>query len=34
MIVRQTYITTDITSSESNKRKFVNRMRKIMKLSK
>lgn len=34
MLVRQTYITTDITSSESNKRKFVNRMRKIMKLSK
>lgn len=34
MLVRQTYITTDITSSDSNKRKFVNRMRKIMKLSK
>lgn len=34
MLVRQTYITTDITSSDSNKRRFVNRMRKIMKLSK
>lgn len=34
MLVRQTFITTEITSSDSNKRKFVNRMRKVMKLTK
>lgn len=33
MLVRQTFITTEITSSDSNKRKFVNRMRKVMKLT-
>ena len=32
MSVRQKYITTDITSSENNQRKFANRMRKILKL--
>lgn len=32
MSVRQKYITTEITSSENNKRKFANRMRKILKL--
>ena len=32
MTVRQTYITTEITSNESNQRKFANRMRKILKL--
>lgn len=32
MVVRQTYITTKITSTESEKRKFVNRLRVIMKL--
>ena len=34
MSVRLRYITTEITSSENNKRKFANRMRKIMKLIK
>ena len=34
MSVRLKYITTEITSSENNKRKFANRMRKIMKLIK
>lgn len=34
MSVRQKYITTDITSSENNQRKFANRMRKILKLIK
>lgn len=33
MVVRQRYLTTDITSSESGKRKFVNRLRAIMKLT-
>lgn len=33
MVVRQTYITTKITSSDSEKRKFVNRLRVIMKLA-
>lgn len=32
MVVRQTFITTNITSSDSEKRKFVNRLRAIMKL--
>lgn len=32
MSVRQKYITTEITSSENNQRKFANRMRKILKL--
>ena len=32
MTVRQRYLTTDITSSEAEKRKFVNRLRIIMKL--
>ncbi|MBQ6676091.1 MAG: XcyI family restriction endonuclease [Ruminococcus sp.] len=32
MSVRQKYITTDITSSENNQRKFANRMRKILNL--
>ena len=32
MIVRQKYITTNITSSETDKRKFVNRIRSIVKL--
>lgn len=32
MVVRQKYITTDITSNEREKRKFVNRLRVIMKL--
>ena len=34
MSVRLKYITTEITSSESNQRKFANRMRKILKLAK
>ena len=34
MSVRLKYITTEITSSESNQRKFANRMRKILKLTK
>lgn len=34
MVVRQTYITTKITSSDTEKRKFVNRLRVIMKLTK
>lgn len=34
MVVRQTYITTKITSSDAEKRKFVNRLRVIMKLTK
>ncbi len=34
MVVRQKYITTNITSKESEKRKFVNRLRVIMKLAK
>lgn len=33
MVVRQRYLTTDITSSESGKRKFVNRLRAVMKLT-
>lgn len=33
MVVRQKYITTDITSNERDKRKFVNRLRVIMKLT-
>ena len=32
MSVRQRYLTTDITSSEAEKRKFVNRLRVIMQL--
>lgn len=34
MLVRLKYITTEITSSETNQRKFANRMRKILKLIK
>ena len=34
MSVRLKYITTEITSSENNQRKFANRMRKILKLIK
>ena len=34
MVVRQKYITTEITSNEKNQRKFANRMRKILKLIK
>lgn len=34
MVVRQKYITTTITSNDSEKRKFVNRLRVIMKLAK
>lgn len=34
MVVRQKYITTNITSKESEKHKFVNRLRVIMKLAK
>ncbi len=34
MVVRQKYITTNITSKESETRKFVNRLRSVMKLSK
>ena len=34
MSVRQKFITTEITSSENNQRKFANRMRKILKLIK
>lgn len=34
MSVRLKYITTEITSSESNQRKFANRIRKILKLTK
>lgn len=34
MVVRQKYITTDITSNDREKRKFVNRLRAIMKLVK
>ena len=34
MSVRQKYITTEITSSENNQRKFANRMRRILKLIK
>jgi hypothetical protein len=34
MSVRQTYITTEITSSESQQRKFANRIRRILKLAK
>lgn len=33
MVVRQTFVTTDITSGDSEKRKFVNRLRVIMKLA-
>lgn len=33
MVVRQKYITTDITSNDRDKRKFVNRLRVIMKLA-
>lgn len=33
MSVRQKYITTQITSSESNQRKFANSVRKILKLT-
>lgn len=33
MVVRQKYITTDITSNDREKRKFVNRLRVIMKLA-
>lgn len=33
MVVRQRYLTTDVTSGESGKRKFVNRLRAIMKLT-
>ncbi|MCL2820763.1 MAG: XcyI family restriction endonuclease [Oscillospiraceae bacterium] len=33
MSVRQRYITTDITSSDSNQRKFANRVRRILKLT-
>lgn len=33
MLVRQTYITTQITSSDSEKRKFVNRLRVLMNLA-
>ena len=32
MLVRQKHLTTDITSSEASRRKFANRMRKILKL--
>lgn len=32
MVVRQRYLTTDITSSENDKRKFVNRLRLLMQL--
>lgn len=32
MVVRQKYITTEITSSETNQRKFANRMRKVLHL--
>jgi len=34
MSIRQRYITTDITSSDSNQRKFANRIRRILKLVK
>lgn len=34
MVVRQKYLTTNITSRDSEKRKFVNRLRVIMKLAK
>jgi hypothetical protein len=34
MSVRQTYITTEITSNESQQRKFANRVRRILKLAK
>jgi hypothetical protein len=34
MSIRQKYITTDITSSDSNQRKFANRVRRIIKLTK
>lgn len=34
MVVRQKYITTDITANDREKRKFVNRLRVIMKLAK
>lgn len=34
MSVRQKYVTTEITSSENNRRKFANRMRKILNLIK
>lgn len=33
MVVRQKYVTTDITSNDREKRKFVNRLRVIMKLA-
>ena len=33
MVVRQTFVTTDITSTDTEKRKFVNRLRVIMKLA-
>ena len=33
LVVRQTFVTTDITANESEKRKFVNRLRVIMKLA-
>ena len=33
MVVRQKYITTDITANDREKRKFVNRLRVIMKLA-
>ena len=34
MSIRQKYITTDITSNDSNQRKFANRVRRILKLTK
>lgn len=33
LVVRQTFVTTDITANDSEKRKFVNRLRVIMKLA-
>ena len=33
MVIRQRYLTTDITANDSEKRKFVNRLRVIMKLT-
>jgi hypothetical protein len=34
MAVRQTYVTTEITANESQQRKFANRIRRIIKLTK
>jgi len=34
MSIRQTYITTEVTSNDSNQRKFANRVRRILKLAK